>query len=231
MVQAASTSITPNALRVLDMRAELNEAGEIEVEWETEVKADDVQWLVVYYMKGSSAMRSVEQTNETAVTLSGLIPNSTYVIEIQEATGKQVGGETTKAEVTIPAAEAFDDYGFTKGYVSIWLRPNKDVWTVNNLAKTRTTFSKDEKIAFALETISTVKKSEDVVNILLVVRNEDGVVVDRYNGEEIWNDMWTKKKYVGELLRTPQEPGQYTLEIYFNGDVVKTGKAIVFNIE
>lgn len=231
MVQAASTSITPNALRVLEMNATLNEAGDIEVDWETEVEADDVQWLVVYYMKGSTAMHSVEQTTETAATLTGLIPNSTYVIEIQEATGKQVGGETTKAEVTIPAADAFDDYGFTKGYVSTWIRPDKDVWTVNNLAKMRTSFTKDQKIAFALETISNVQKSEDPVNILLVVRNEDGVVVDHYSGEEVWNEMWTKKKYVGELLRTPQEPGTYTLEIYFNGDVIKTGKAVTFTIE
>lgn len=231
MVQAASTSITPNALRVLEMRAELNDAGEIEVDWETEVEADDVQWLVVYYMKGSTAMQSVVQTTETAATLSGMIPNSTYVVELQEATGKQVGGETTKAEVTIPAAEKFSDYGFTKGYVSTWLRPEKDVWTVNNLAKMRTTFSKDQKIAFALETISTVKKSEDVVNILLVVRNEDGVVVDHYSDEQVWNDMWTKKKFVGELLRTPQEAGKYTIEIYFNGDVINTGKPISFTIE
>ncbi len=231
MVQAASTSITPNALRVLEMRAELNESGEIEVEWETEVKADDIQWLVVYYMKGSTAMRSVEQTTETAVTLSGLIPNSTYVIEIQEATGKQVGGETTRKEVSIPAAETFGDYGFTKGYVSTWIRPTKDIWTVNDLAKMRTSFTKDQKIAFALETIANVSKSEDPVQVLVVVRNEDGVVVDHYSGEEVWNEMWTKKKYVGELLRTPEDPGKYTIEIYFNGKVINTGKPISFTIE
>lgn len=230
MEQAASTEITPNALRVLDLNAEVNETGGIDVEWTTEAKADDVPWLVVYSMKGSDTMSSAEQTTDTAVTLTGLIPDSIYTIEIQEATGKQVGGEVTTIEVYIPAAEAFTDYGFTKGYVSTWLRPTKEEWTVNDLGTLRTSFSKDESIAFACESISAPKVNDETVSILLVVRNEEGEVVDHYSGEEVWSEMWTRKKYVGELLRTPQEPGTYSLELYFNGKLVETGSVIDFTI-
>ena len=230
MEQAASTSITPNALRVLDLDAEVTETGDIEVEWTTEAKGDDVQWLVVYYMKGSTSMNSAEQTTETAATLTGMIPDSTYVIEIQEATGKQVGGEVTSIEVQVPAAEEFNDHGFSKGYVSMWLRPTKEDWTVNDLGTLRTSFSKDESIAFACESISTPNSEEETISILLVVRNEEGTVVDHYIGEENWSEMWTRKKYVGELLRTPQEPGVYSLEIYFNGKLVNTGNPITFTI-
>jgi len=35
---------------------------------------------------------------------------------------------------------------------------------------------------------------------------------------------------VGELLRTPQEPGVYSLEMYFNGKLVNTGNPITFTI-
>ena len=230
MEQAASTSITPNALRVLDLDAEVTETGDIEVEWTTEAKGDDVQWLVVYYMKGSTSMNSAEQTTETAATLTGMIPDSTYVIEIQEATGKQVGGEVTSIEVHVPAAEEFNDHGFSKGYVSMWLRPTKEDWTVNDLGTLRTSFSKDESIAFACESISTPNSEEETISILLVVRNEEGTVVDHYIGEENWSEMWTRKKYVGELLRTPQEPGVYSLEMYFNGKLVNTGNPITFTI-
>lgn len=230
MEQAASTSITPNALRVLDLDAEVTETGDIEVEWTTEAKGDDVQWLVVYYMKGSTSMNSAEQTTETAATLTGMIPDSTYVIEIQEATGKQVGGEVTSIEVHVPAAEEFNDHGFSKAYVSMWLRPTKEDWTVNDLGTLRTSFSKDESIAFACESISTPNSEEETISILLVVRNEEGTVVDHYIGEENWSEMWTRKKYVGELLRTPQEPGVYSLEMYFNGKLVNTGSPITFTI-
>lgn len=230
MELAATTSFTPNALRIMDLKATVNETGGIDVSWSTEAEADDVQWLVVYSMKGSDAMDSVEQTGTTAVTLADTIPNSTYVIEIQEATGKQVGGDTTSVEVTIPAAENFQDYGFSKAYASTWLRPTQEEWTINNLATRRNSFAATETVAFACESLSSLKSSDDKVNILIVVRNADGVVVDHYSGEEVWNDMWTRNNYVGELLRTPQDAGDYTLEIYFNGKQVDTGTPITFKI-
>ncbi len=230
MEQAASTSITPNALRVLDLSANVNETGGIDVKWTTEAKADDVQWLVVYSMKGSDAMSSAEQTNETEVTLAGMIPDSTYTIEIQEATGKEVGGSVTTIDVYVPAAKEFKDFGFKNGYVSTWLRPTKEEWTVNDLGTMRNSFKKDESIAFACEAIGTLEDSADPISILLVVRDEEGNVVDHYSGEEVWDDMWTKKKYVGELVRTPQEPGAYSMEIYFNGKLVATDKPISFTI-
>ena len=160
-----------------------------------------------------------------------MVPDSTYTIEIQEASGKQVVGTTTKTEVTIPAAETFTDFGFSKGYATTWLRPTKEEWTVNDLAGTgRDTFSPTDSIAFACESIATPRDSDETIRVLLVVRDADGNVVDYYTGEDVWNDMWYRKTYVGELSRTPQEPGEYKLEIYFNGKLVDVGKPIDFTI-
>ncbi len=230
MELAATTSFTPNALRVMELKAEVNETGGIDVTWETEAQDDEVQWLVVYGIKGSNSTSSAEQTGETAVTLTDTIPNSTYIIEIQEATGKQVGGDTTTVEITMPAPEAFKEYGFTRGYASTWLRPTQEEWTINNLANRRNSFKATDTIAFACESLAALDDSDEKVQILLVVRNAEGGVVDHYNGEEIWDEMWTRNNYVGELLRTPQEVGEYTLEIYFNGKQVDTGEPIAFKI-
>ncbi len=230
MEQAASTSITPNALKIMNLKAEAAEDGSVAVTWETEAADEEIEWLIVSNMKGTDTMGSAQQTKETSVNLTGLIPNSTYVIEVQEASGKQVGGDKTKIEYIVPAAEAFHDHGFSSGYVSTWLRPAKEEWTVNDLGTLRNSFKASETIAFACESINIPKSSDDTVSILLVVRNAEGGVVDHYAGEESWNDMWTRNKYVGELLRTPQTPGTYTLEIYFNGKIVKTGSPITFKI-
>lgn len=230
MEQAASTSITPNPLRITDLKATPNENGGIDVTWSTEAEDEELQWLVTYGLKGNDAMNAAEQPEEPALTLTGLIPNSTYVIKIQEATGKQLGGDTTSVEVTIPAPEPFKDYGFSSAYVSTWLCPTKEEWTVNDLGTTRNTFAPTETVAFACESISQVKDSEDPITVLVVVRDSNGIAVDHYSGEEIWGDMWTRQKYVGELLRTPQTPGKYTLELYFNGKQVVTGTAIDFTI-
>ena len=179
-------------------------------------------------MKGQETS-SVEQASETTVTLNGLIPSTAYTIEIQEATGKAVTGETT-LDYTMPQAESFKDYGFTTAYVSTWLRPSNDDWTYRNLGTTRTSFGPGEILAFACETLGNIQSSDDTVTTLLVVRDSDGNVVDHYSGQSVWSDMWSNDMYVGELARMPETAGSYTLEIYFNGKLVETGKAITFTV-
>jgi hypothetical protein len=112
----------------------------------------------------------------------------------------------------------------------MWLRPTQEDWTVNNLQYVRTTYKTTEQIAFACESVSALEESDEEVTVLLVLRDENGNVVDHYTGKEVWNTMWTKDMYVGELLRTPQEAGTYTLEIYFNGRRVKTDKDASFTV-
>lgn len=229
MISGAKGEFMPDALKITALTAEANGSGGVDVAWRCEADDDDVQWLVVYTLQGGDDMSMVAQAENQTATLTGLIPGCTYSIEIQEANGEKVGGETT-TEFTVPAAESFDDYGFTKGYIVMYLRPDLDDWTVNNLQYYRTTYKTSEKIAFACESVSGLEDSDDTVTILLVVRDANGNVVDHYTGEEVWNNMWTRDKYVGELLRTPEEPGEYTLEIYFNGQRVKTDKEVGFTV-
>ena len=228
MARAVSTEITPDDLTITELTATPNETGGLTVSWSCEASSDDTQWLVVYGMKGQETS-SVEQASETTVTLNGLIPNTAYTIEIQEATGKAVTGETT-LDYTMPQAESFKDYGFTTAYVSTWLRPSNDDWTYRNLGTTRTSFGPGEILAFACETLGNIQSSDDTVTTLLVVRDSDGNVVDHYSGEAVWSDMWSNDMYVGELSRMPETAGSYTLEIYFNGKLVETGKAITFTV-
>ncbi len=229
MINGASTSFTPDALTITEITATATEDGNMEIAWSCEAVSDDVEWMVVYTMVGNDAMTAVEQTTEQTVTLTSLIPGSTYSVEIREASGEQVGGENI-TQIQVPAAESFTEHGFSKGYVVMYLRPDKEDWTINDLQYHRTSFSSAERVAFACQTTSALKDSDDPITILLVVRNANGSVVDHYTGEETWNHMWTRDTYVGELLRTPSEPGTYTLELYFNGKRVKTDQDIGFTI-
>lgn len=230
MVKPVQTSITPNALNIKTMSAELNEDGDVVVSWTCEAASDEITWLVSSTLVGSDLPGTVTQTNETSVVLTGLIPGCEYTIEIQESTGKELGG-TNSARITTTDAELFDQYGFTDGYISTWECPEKENWTVSHLSKSAKKFKPTDAIAFVLESMSKLKDSDDTVNVLIIVRNEDGTIVDYYMGEEVWNNMWTKDKFVGQLLRTPQEPGEYTLEFYFNGCRVKSTTSSTFTIE
>ena len=229
MISGASAVYAPNALSIMEIVAKANEDGGIDVSWSCEADSDDTEWLVIYTLKGSSGISAVEQTSSQSVTLTGLIPGGTYAIEIQEANGEEVGGETT-ATVTLPAVESYTDHGFTKGYMVMWLRPDKEDWGIGDLEYVRNTYKPDEAIAFVCESVSDPEASEDVITTMLVVRDENGSVVDYYIGEEVWDNMWSRNKFVGELVRTPEEPGEYTLELYFNGKRVKTEKDAGFTV-
>lgn len=229
MVSSASTNFTPEAFTISEISAQVNENGNIDLSWNCEIDTEDVEWMVVYTMVGNEDITQVEKTTEQTVTLTSLIPGCTYSIEIQESNGEEVGGENT-IEVEVPAVESFTGYGFSKGLIVMWLRPEQEDWTANNLQTSKTTFTAKEKVAFACQTTTGLKDSDDVVTTLLVVRDANGSVIDYYTGEETWNNMWTQDTYVGELLRTPEEPGKYTIELYFNGKRVKTDADVSFTI-
>ena len=77
-------------------------------------------------------------------------------------------------------------------------------------------------MAFAIEAITPLYSSSDEVLITYVVKDTDGTPVDYYTGSGEWNSLWNNKLYVGELLRTPQEAGEYSITIYFNNQLLTT---------
>jgi serine/threonine protein kinase len=233
MLNAASLHFTPNGLVIKELTATPGENGTAEIKWICEASDPATQWLVVYAPANSKDMETAIQTDTTAITLSGLIPSVSYDIEIRTVAGDQVDGG--KSMLLMPDAGVFGSYGFTSAYVSIWLRPSAEEWTATNLKTIRTSFSTTEKIAFACQSLATPKDSSDKVTTLIVVRDSSGTLVDYYAGEEVWSNMWSKHGgsylYVGELLRTPQTPGDYTFEIYFNGQLVNSGAPLKFTIK
>jgi len=232
MLSAASLHFTPNALSLSSFTAEPGENGTANLSWVNEADPGDTQWLIICQPAGNAALETATQAEGTSATVTGLVPGVTYTFEIQAVSGDRVGG-VTETVLTMPEAEEFRSYGFTTAYVSTWLRPQGD-WTSKSLSTIRNSYETTELIAFACQSISVPKDSDEVVSTMLVVRNEDGGLEDYYVGEETWSNMWSKNGnnylYIGELLRTPQIPGKYTLEIYFNGQLVKTGAPIVFTV-
>lgn len=232
MLSVASLHFTPDAMVITEVAATPGEGSTAQIDWTCQTADSDAQWLVVY-TPANTDMEAVVQTDGTGVQLTGLIPGVSYDIEIRTIDNEPVEGG--KGMLIMPDAEVFSAYGFTSAYVGIWLRPGTEDWTVSNLSTVRTSFSPDEKIAFACESLSVPQDSTDTVSTLLVVRDSAGTLVDYYTGEEVWSNMWTKHGgkylYVGELLRTPQQAGTYSLEIYFNSLLVNSGATISFTVK
>ena len=74
-----------------------------------------------------------------------------------------------------------------------------------------TQFAPSSSIAFVLEATQGVGRSDEEVETLILVRDA-----------REWHTMWTNDKYLGQLERTPQIPGDYQLEVYFNRQLVQS---------
>lgn len=193
------------------------------VQWSFTGTEPEGGWLLIYSFGSGENATEAAQTDTNSVSLSNLIPHTTYNFRLQTATGLTVfDGEFT---ASTPAAYDFSAYGITgyNIYMAMFPTPDVENWTFDNVnvGTYTTAFRADQPIAFVLGITSDYRTSDDNVTTLCVVRDANGSAVDYYIGTEQWHAMWTENMYLGELERTPQAPGNYTLEIYFNGALVK----------
>ncbi|MDD7651687.1 MAG: hypothetical protein PUK81_03995, partial [Firmicutes bacterium] len=133
-------------------------------------------------------------------------------------------GQTFQAAA--PEAVPFEGFGLTAEELTIgtFPAPEGEDWSstdLDNVVQTGT-FSLDDRIGYLLAAPSNVDDEDTEVTILEVLRDESGAVVDYSSRTMSWTDMWQGKLFVGELKQTPAEPGTYTLELYFDGQLVQT---------
>ena len=194
------------------------------VSWEFTGTAPQSGWLLLYSYGTEESASEVAHCDTNSVELTNLIPGTSYTFQLKTADDlTSFGGSFTAAT---PAAKAFSGYGITGDniYMAMFPRPDKENWTFDDVYVDTytTTFQKDQRLAFVLEILTDFETGDEDVTALYVVRDSSGTPVDYYHGTEQWHAMWTNKLYLGDLERMPQAPGDYSLELYFNGALVKS---------
>lgn len=198
---------------------------QVNLSWEYTGTTPTGGWLLMYSFGSSQEAMQVAHSDTNSVQLTGLIPGAEYACSIQTADGTLsiFDGSFT---MTTEKGGSFSGYGVTGAgiYMALFPTPDAEDWTFDdvNVATYTNTFSVNDLIAFVLEILGTYRNSEDEITTTCVVRDAQGSPVDYYTGTEQWHAMWTENMYLGDLERTPQTPGKYTLDIYFNGDLVKS---------
>ncbi len=214
------TVTTPTGF-VTGMTASALSSTSVQLSWEYEGEQTGEDWMVIYSVGSSEPIRSVVTTAEQTMTLTGLIPNADYSFELATASGVKLQGKAS-AEVTMPEAETFTDLGLDSAFIGLFLEPSSSSWTYRDLAESRSEFLPSESIAFAVQAINGVQADDVEVEALYVIRDSAGDPVDYYAHTYQWNSIWSNDLHVGSLERTPQTPGTYTLEIYFNGQILRS---------
>ncbi len=214
------TVSTPSG-SITALNAEATDNTTVELSWEYEGEPTGEDWMVIYSVVSSEPINAVATTSEQTITLTGLIPNTAYTFEITTVSGAKLQGQST-AELTTPEPATYSAHGLDSVFVGLFPEPASANWTYRDLTGGRSEFLTSESIAFAVQAINGVRASSDEMEVLYVIRNADGDPIDYYTNTYQWNDMWSNDLHVGSLARTPQAVGTYRLDIYFNGDILRS---------
>lgn len=179
-------------------------------------------WNVVVKLASTQKIVFTEtlSTNTAEITVTGLVPAAQYDVSVTPKEGWPVDGQHT-ATVSTAAAKKFASYGCSSTYMGLFLVPNKEGWTITDLKNSRTTFSNGEDIAIVLEAISSIGKSTDLVTVVKALRSSNGTVVAQESRNAVWNDLWNGKYLVDSFDLDGTQSGNYSLELYINGQLVK----------
>lgn len=223
MLQPVETHFTPTVTVLQSFTAEPDENGGFNFSWACEADPAENDWIVTYEpadLAGTAAAQpvAVECSNSDSfgITADTLLPGTTYTATLALKSGEKLEGADTTITFTTAEAEPFTSYGFKNVYVGLFLCPEQENWTYLNLTGSRNAFKTDEKIAFAVQTISKLSSSTDEVQILIMLRDENGKLLGCTQSSAVWDEMWNNSLFVGAAPSTPQRAGTYTLQIYFN---------------
>lgn len=216
--EAATISVGIPTVTVSDVTSTTDENGNVVVNWNYSGDVDPGQWRISYaYATSDGAeVTPTTVTSETnSVTLTNLVPNTTYNITIVGADELSVGGE---ASTTCQTDEAhnYTSYGCHDVTMKLYVRednPDK----ITDASVTSDTFTTEQHIAFSIRASYDATDEEKSANATYVIRDASGNPVQVYNGARNWKGEWTIAQHTGDLPNPITTPGSYKLEVYFDG--------------
>lgn len=212
--------MTANAVTVSNLKATQNKTNLL-LTWEYEGNTPTGPWILTYNVDGA-AYNEMVQTNTNSAVITPLVPGAEYSVSILLEDGTTVFSEPFT--VSAPEAERFSAYFTGADHItaSMCRTPNKANWTHSDVAANNytDTFKKGEKASFVLYTRRNYDPVNDVITTMFVIHKEDGTLVSSNITQQTWRNMWYKRYCELDVPALPEDPGTYTIEIYFNGAFV-----------
>ena len=209
--------MTANAITISNIVVTPIDTQKLSLTWDYSVSEPNGEWFVVYTVDGSEQSQIIRTDTNSAV-ITPYVPGSTYSISIQLTNTTVFGGNAT---YETPEAPKFSGYLITTDKIVFKMckRPSKNNWSYTNVPdKDYTdTYKVGTKAAFVARLRNKYNTSADVITTLYVIRDESGKLISSETIGQTWTSMWYK--YYGELdiPSIPSVPGDYTIEVYFNG--------------
>ena len=222
MSVAQRTYVSENAATFRNVQTDLTAEGDLIITWETDSAIPENGWVITYSIDGSSQQETLTCTENKAV-ISPAVPEASYSFSVQDVNGQMILGfptgykmaeaapfTCTYGELTVNA----EDIGFKMAK-----RPNRKSWNRYHLSSSdyRDTFEVGEKAVYVAKIHGKYGESEDTFLNTFVIRREDGTVVKADSVKTTWEEMWHSGYGEMDIPSMPEEAGNYTMSVYFNG--------------
>ncbi len=224
------TSISANSITFKEMLVDDSVPGKLTISWDFEGTAPEGGWNLIY-TAGSSTPITVNCT-ENSFTLDHLVPGITYSFRFDLPADLSVFGGTM--DYTTPGSTAFSGYGITLENLQIrpCIAPDIDDWDRKDLEKDDYTvnFKSGDKAGLVLRLLEEYETSKDKIHVVFVIRDAAGNILTVDGLTETWKDLWYRGYCELDLPALPGAPGEYSLQIFFNGQYLNQDP-IVFTVE
>ena len=212
------THISARSASITGSQADTSEGLKLKVSWTFDGDAPQTGWLVTYGIKDSGVTQTVLVT-EPALTIYPAMPADIYEFTVTAADGISVINNTFTH--TAGPVQVFSGYGITADNLSFNMcrTPDKADWTWRDLpsGSYTDTYYVGEKASFVVKVNDTYELSNDYIDILFVIRNQDKDIVCTSSTGSSWTYLWDDSYCELDIPTMPTTAGSYTIEIYFNG--------------
>jgi len=221
MSEANRCYMTANAVTITDIAITQTDTGAMELTWNIGDIKPSGDWLLLYAIDGS-VQREILRSSTDSATVSPVVPGATYEFFIQQEDSNTVfGGE---ARFVTAEAQEFSGYQVSASTMAISMckAPSAAGWTYADLTDEdyRITFKSGELAGFVLMTKQKLSASNDLITAMYVIRNADGIPVSWDSNQRTWTEMWSQNYCHLTVPALPAEPGNYTIDVYFNSQFV-----------
>ena len=226
MTASRRAYVTANSITVTETVSTITGSRDLTVSWQYTGPAPEGGWLLMYSL-GENANQELIRTTENTVVIQNYVPGTAYQFKLQTEQGHTVFNSTFTA--TTPAAAKFNAYQVSADNMTFKLckTPDKTDWTRYDVPAADYTnqFSPKQKASFVIALNKAPAVSTDKIVALFVIKDASGNPVMRAISENTWTNMWKQQYCALDIpAALPEQSGQYTIEVYFNGASVYNGQ-------
>lgn len=218
MSTGSRTHVTKNAVRISNFLADTSDPTSISLSWDYAGNTPEGGWLVLYSV-GVSPDQEVVRTDSATAKITPAAPGTTYHVTIQTANGVTVFDDSY--EVNTPEAKNFDKYQVTADdfHFDMCLTPFEGDWSYTDLTEESytTEFAVGQKASFLASLQVEYESADDYVTTQFLIKDHDGNAVSANSDTRVWSEMWYEGRCELDIPSLPEQPGEYTVELYFDG--------------